>query len=54
MLFLRGLFICFSCWEKKKAYKKYFRKPLILLVRPAGIEPATKSLEGHCSILNIL
>ena len=33
----------------KKAPTNY-RKGLILLARPAGIEPTTKNLEGSCSI----
>ncbi len=35
--------------EEKRAYGRN-RKPLILLARPAGIEPTTKNLEGSCSI----
>ena len=41
-------------WSKKSIGNKKaptnYRKGLILLARPAGIEPTTKNLEGSCSI----
>ncbi|SCM74159.1 hypothetical protein KL86DES1_21768 [uncultured Desulfovibrio sp.] len=41
-------------WGRKRGQKKglqlYYCKPLILLARPRGIEPLTKSLEGSCSV----
>ncbi len=38
------------CWETKKPLWFTNHKSLILLARPAGIEPTTKNLEGSCSI----
>ena len=38
------------CWEIKKPSQPLRCKSLILLARPAGIEPTTKNLEGSCSI----
>ena len=36
--------------RKQKSPHENIRKDLILLARPAGIEPTTKNLEGSCSI----